>query len=163
MISVGSQIILSEKLAIKNKNHTREYKYKVENPFFLKEKITGKTPNNFTIIKSITIIIVYVIRLKKNLSYFSLLSHTLIISLKGGNTLLSPFYFLLHAQLSLDCLLFSKHFTLGCSLSFFLCGFLFLCSCTYSPYVFSKTAAIYSLLSLVFLPSENPFYFLLVS
>ena len=129
----------------------------------MKEKITGKTLNNFTIIKSITIIIVYVIRLKKNLSYFSLLSHTLIISLKGGNTLLSPFYFLLRAQLSLDCLLFSKRFTLSYSLFFFLCGFLFLCSCTYSPYVFSKTAAIYSLLSLGFLPSENPFYFLLVS
>ena len=135
----------------------------MENPFSLKGKTTGQTLNNFTIIKSITIIIVYVIRLKKNLSYFSLLSHTLIISLKGGNTLLSPFYFLLHAQLSLDSLLFSKRFTLGCSLSFFLCGFLFLCSCTYSPYVFSKTAAIYSLLSLGFLPSENPFYFLLVS
>ena len=29
MISVGSQIILSEKLAIQNKNHTQEYKYKV--------------------------------------------------------------------------------------------------------------------------------------
>ena len=49
-------------------------------------------------IKSITIILVYVSRLKKNLSCFSLLSHThththtqrLIISFKGSNTLLSP-------------------------------------------------------------------------
>ena len=51
-----------------------------------------QTSNNFTIIKSITIILVYVSRLKKNLSYFSLLSHThtLIISFKGSNTLLSP-------------------------------------------------------------------------
>ena len=55
----------------------------------------------------------YVSWLKKNLSYFSLLSHTLIISLKGGNTLLFPFYFLLLAHLSLDCLLFSKGLTLG--------------------------------------------------
>ena len=41
-----------------------------------REKTTGQIPNNFTIIKSITIILVYVSRLKKNLSYFSLLSHT---------------------------------------------------------------------------------------
>ena len=74
----------------------------MENPFSLK----GKTPNNFTIIKSITIILVYVSWLKKNLSYFSLLSHThtnylfqrqqhfalssLAIFSKATNPLLSP-------------------------------------------------------------------------
>ena len=39
----------------------------------------GQTPNNFTIIKSITIILVYVSRLKKNLSlffFFCSLTHT---------------------------------------------------------------------------------------
>ena len=35
----------------------------------------------------------YVSRLKKKSLLFSLLSHTLIIFLKGGDTLLSPFYF----------------------------------------------------------------------
>ena len=40
------------------------------------KKTTVQIPNNFIIIKSITIILVYVSRLKKNLSYFSLLSHT---------------------------------------------------------------------------------------
>ena len=49
---VGSQIILSQILAIQNNNHAQEHKIYVENPFSLK----GKTPNNFTIIKSITII-----------------------------------------------------------------------------------------------------------
>ena len=36
----------------------------------LSEKTMGQTPNNFTIIKSITITFVYVSRLKKNLSCF---------------------------------------------------------------------------------------------
>ena len=36
----------------------------------------GQTLNRFTIIKSITIILMYVPQLKKNLSYFSLLTHT---------------------------------------------------------------------------------------
>ena len=54
----------------------------------------GQTPNNFTINKSITIILVHVSQLKKNLSYFSLLSHThkLIISFKVSNTLLSSLW-----------------------------------------------------------------------
>ena len=65
----------------------------MENPFSLMGKTRGQTPNNFTIIKSITIIFVYVSQLKKNLSYFSLLSHSLIISIKGSNTLISPLYF----------------------------------------------------------------------
>ena len=111
---VGSQLILSTILAIQNNNHTQEHEIYEENPFSLKEKIMGQTLNRFTIIKSITIILMYVPRLKKNLSYFSLLTHThthththtLIISLKDSNTLLSPFYFLLHTQLSLGCLFF---------------------------------------------------------
>ena len=105
----------------------------MENPFSLKEKIEGQTPNQFTIIKSITIILMYVSRLKKNLFFF--FSHTQIISLKGGNTLLSPFYFLLHAWLFLGCLL-SLSGSLLDALSILLCGFLFLC----------------------FLPSETPFF-----
>ena len=107
---VGSQIILSRILAIQNNNHTQEHKIYLENPFSLKGKTTGQILNNFTIVKSITIIIVYVSRLKKNLSYFSFHTHThthtLIISFKSGNTLLSSFYFLLYAQLSLGYLLF---------------------------------------------------------
>ena len=76
----------------------------MENPFSLKGKTTGETPNNFTIIKSITIILVYVSRRKKNLLVF-LFSQTLSLCvlkaatlcsllldyfLEGGNTLLSP-------------------------------------------------------------------------
>ena len=64
-------------LAIQNNNHTQEHKIYVETPFFLKgKKTTGQTPNNFSIIKSITIILMYVSWLKKNPSYFSLLLHT---------------------------------------------------------------------------------------
>ena len=64
----------------------------MENSFFSKRKIMGQTPNNFTIIKSITIILVYASWLKKknkNLFYFSLLSQTHIFFLKGNN----PFIF----------------------------------------------------------------------
>ena len=70
----------------------------------------GQTLNNFTIIKSITIILVYVSGLKKNLCCFSLLLHTFSLCLmvicvflkltlcflllgyllEGSNTLLSP-------------------------------------------------------------------------
>ena len=72
----------------------------MENPLSLKGKTMGQTPNNFTIIKSITLILMYASRLKKkSLLFFFILTHK-IIFLKGGNTLLSPFYFLLHAQLS---------------------------------------------------------------
>ena len=46
----------------------------------------GKTPNNFTIIKSITIILVYVSWLKKNLFCFSLLSLSLSLSLTHTHT-----------------------------------------------------------------------------
>ena len=87
-----------------------------------REKSQDKLWINSLFIKSITIILVYVSRLKKNLPCISLLSHTLIIFLKCGNTLLSPFYFLLHALLSLVCILFSKWLTLGCSFFFFFLG-----------------------------------------
>ena len=46
----------------------------------------------------------YVSRLKKISLLFFLLSHTLIIFLKGDNTLLFHFYFLLHLHLSLSLL-----------------------------------------------------------
>ena len=77
-ISIGSQIILSIILAVQNNNHTQKHKYLHGKPFLLKgkKKTMGQTSNNFTIIKPITIIFVYVSRLKKNLSYFSLLTHT---------------------------------------------------------------------------------------
>ena len=91
----------------------------MENPFSLslKRKTTGQTPNNFTIIKSITIIFVYISQLKKKkyLSYFSLLSHMQIIFLHGDD----PFFFYLfttrHPPLSFTVrhLLF-----LGCVLLF---------------------------------------------
>ena len=83
---VGFQIILSQILAIQNNNHTQNTNIYMENPFSLKGKITRQTPNNFIIVKSITIILVYTSRLKKeNFSYFSLLSHTKIFFFKGSN------------------------------------------------------------------------------
>ena len=129
-LCVGSQIILSTILIIRNNNHIQEYKIYVENYFSLKEKTIGQISNNFTIVKSITIIIVYVSRLKKNLSYFSLLSHTLIIYFKGGNTLLSP-----------PCLSSRRRqlFTLS------------------SLAIFLKVAIPYSLFPPAFLPNENIF------
>ena len=53
----------------------------MENLLFSKEKTTWQILNNFIIIKSIKIIIVYVSGLKKNLSYFSLFSHTYFLCL----------------------------------------------------------------------------------
>ena len=46
------------------------------NPFLLKGKMTRQISNNFTIIKLITIILVYVSRLKKKISLIFLFSHT---------------------------------------------------------------------------------------
>ena len=75
---VGSQIILSKnyqfKIAITHVN-TNIY---IKNPFSLKWKITRQTSNNFTIIKSITIILMYISQLKKIYIYifFFLPSHT---------------------------------------------------------------------------------------
>ena len=100
----------------------------MENFFFFKRKTTGQIPNNFTIIKSITIILVYVSWLKKKSLLFSLLSHTLIIFLKDGNTLLSPFYFLFHAQLYFLTIFFSSSFSF---FSFFLFSF-FSCAAPFS-------------------------------
>ena len=68
----------------------------MENPFSLKGKTTRQTPNNFIIIKSISIILMYVSQFlkkkKKSLLFFFTFTHThtLIISFKGNNTLLSP-------------------------------------------------------------------------
>ena len=63
----------------------------VENPFSLKGKITRQTLNQFHYSQiNYNISCVYLMAKKKNLSYFSLLSHTLIIYLEGDNALLSP-------------------------------------------------------------------------
>ena len=75
---VGFQIILSQILAIQNNNHTQNTNIYMENPFSLKGKITRQTPNNFIIVKSITIILVYASRLKKKkkpLLFFFALTH----------------------------------------------------------------------------------------
>ena len=95
----------------------------MENPFSLKGKIIGQTLNNFTIIKSITIIVVYVSRLKKILSYSSLLSNTHKLSVSKVAilcTLLSIF-FSTHSSLPLSYLLFSKQLPLGYFLFFLVC------------------------------------------
>ena len=92
----------------------------MENPLSLKGKTTRQTPNNFTMIKSITIIFVYVSRLKK--IYFIFLcfhTHTLIISFKGGKLLLSPFYFFSPRTFLLAVFFFFKRLPLGCFLFFF--------------------------------------------
>ena len=124
-IVVGSQIILSIILAIQNNNHTQEHKIYMKNPFFLKGKTTGQIPNNFTIIKSITIIFVYISWLKKKSLLLSLLWHTLNIFLKCDNTLLSHFYFSSpYTALSLGCLLSLSDFLLT-ALSIQLCVPLF--------------------------------------
>ena len=123
---VPNNIITNISKKKKKKTTTQEHIIYVENPFSLKGKMKGQTPNNFVIIKSITIILVYVSRLKKKSLLFSLLSHTLIIFLKGGNTLFSPFiFFSTHNSLSWLSS-FSKQLTFGCSLSLFLlCGIFF--------------------------------------
>ena len=156
---VGSRIILPQILAIQNNNYTKEHKYLCGKLFLLEGKTTGQTPNNFTIIKSITIILVYVSWLNKNFSCFSLLSHTNYLSQKRQHFALSFLFSSPRTALS-----WLSSFSLNSSLlatlsSFsFLCGFLFLYSCTYSLYVFSKALVPYSLLFLTFLPSENPFF-----
>ena len=103
----------------------------------------------------------YISRLNKNISYFSLFSHTQIISLKGGNTLLSHFYFLLPTQLSLGCLLLSKRLTFGCSLFFLV--WLPLSLLLRTLFVSFRRRQPLTLSFLVFLSNENPFYSLLVS
>ena len=89
---VTSQIILPSILSIQNSNCTQKYKYLCRKSFLLEGK---KTRENlqicFTIIKSITIFLVYVSWLKKNFSYFSLLSHTLSMCLTKVITFCSLF------------------------------------------------------------------------
>ena len=121
---VGSQIILSIILVMQNNNHIQEHKIYVENPFSLKGNTTGQISNQFTIIKSITIIFVYISKLKKNLSYFSLLSHTLIFSQWQPHFALSFLFSSPHTTLSLGYLL-SLSGSLLVALSFLLYGFLF--------------------------------------
>ena len=130
----------------------------MENLFSLKGKITGQTLNNFTIIKSITIIIMYVSRLKENFSCFSLLSYNTNYLFQRRQHFTLFFFFFSTYSFFLVVFFFSKRLPLGCSLSFFLCGVLYFCSCTYSFCVFSKAAVPYSLLPLAFLPSQNPFF-----
>ena len=112
---VGSQIILSIILVMQNNNHTQEHKIYVENPFSLKGNTTGQISNQFTIIKSITIIFVYISKLKKNLSYFSLLSHTNFLSKAATLCSLLSISFSTHNTLSWLSS-FSKRPPLGCSL-----------------------------------------------
>ena len=129
----------------------------MENPFSLKGKTRRQTPNNFTMIKSVTIILVYVSRLKKNLSYF-------LCSLTRTNYLFQMRqHFALSFLFSSPCTTLSwlSSFSLSCPIlaaisSFsFLYDFLFLCPCTHSLSVFSKAAVPCYLLQPVFLPSEN--------
>ena len=76
------------KIAITHKNTNIYVKY----PFSLKEKITGHTSNNFTIIKSIIIILMYASQLKKK-SLIFLYSHTHKLSFSKAVIL---FLFFLH-------------------------------------------------------------------
>ena len=121
----------------------------MENPFSLKGKITGQTLNNFTIIKSIKIIVVYVSRLKRILSYSSLLSNTHKLSVSKVAilcTLLSIF-FSTHSSLSLSYLLFSKWLPLGYFLFFLACHlvalfsfFFFNMQHTHMPFIHKKAS-----------------------
>ena len=112
---------------------------------------------NLLFIKSITIVFVHVSWLKKKPLLFSLLSHTLIIILKGNNTLLSPFYFLLHAQLSLSWLSsFSLSGSLLVAFSFFLCS-------TYFSIFFNMQQYSLLLLSLLWLSFQKRQHFTLSS
>ena len=81
-----------------------------------------QTLNNFTIIKSITIIGVYVSWLKKNLSFFPLLTHTHTqkLSLSKATILYSLLFIFSSTNSSLLAVFFfSKRFPLGCFLFFF--------------------------------------------
>ena len=68
----------------------------MENPFSLKGKTTGQTPNNFTIIKSITTILVYAPRLKKKFSPIFLCSHTHKVSFSKATILFLFFFTMRH-------------------------------------------------------------------
>ena len=73
----------------------------MENHFSLKGKTTKQISNNFTIIKSITIILIYVSRLKKNLLFFFALTHTNYLSQKAIILLL--FFFTMWHPLLFHC------------------------------------------------------------
>ena len=119
----------------------------------------GQTPNNFIIIKSITVILVYISRLKKNLSYFSLLSHTQIISLKGDNTLHSPFYFFsTHSSLSWLSS-FSISGSLLAALSFFLCGNPCYCSLFNVQHTSSICSSLFPLVCILLFSTRMPFIY----
>ena len=94
-------------------NHAQEHKYLREKPFLLEGKTMRQTPNNFTIIKSITISLVYVSRLKKNLSFFVTLTHTNYLSQRQQHFTL---FSLLHSFL-LVVFFFSKQLPLGHTLN----------------------------------------------
>ena len=106
----------------------------------------------------------YVLRLKKNLSCFSLLSfslshtHTNYLFQRRQHFTLSFLFssprtaFSWLSSFSLNGVLLAAFFSF-----YFLCDFLFLCSCTYSLCVFLKAAAPYSLIPLAFLLSEIHF------
>jgi len=98
----------------------------VENPFSLKGKTMGQTPNNFNIIKSITIVLVYVSQLKKKISIvFFAHTHTNYLSQRRQHFALSFLFSSSRTALSwLSSLSLSG--SLLAALSFFLCGFLFL-------------------------------------
>ena len=138
----------------------------MENPFSLKRKAMEKTPNNFIIIKSIKIILVYVSRLKKNLFFFFFsLTHTLIISFKGGNTLLSPPW--LSSRRRQPFALFPLAIFLKAAIPYTLLPLAFLLSenlfslswfhALFSLAIFLKVAIPFILLPLVFLLSKNLF------
>ena len=61
----------------------------MKTPFSWREKTIGQIPNNFIIIKSITIILVYVSWLKKKISLIFLYSHTHKLSFSKAATLFS--------------------------------------------------------------------------
>ena len=112
-------------LAIQNNNYTQEHKIYVKNIFSLKGKTMGETHNQFTIIKSIIIILVYVSRLKKNLSYFFFaFTHTNYLSQRRQHFALFFLFSSPCTALSLSCLLSLSSFLLA-ALSIHLCVHLF--------------------------------------
>ena len=123
----------------------------MENPFSLKGKTTGQTPNNFTIIKSITIILVYASLLKKkNLSYFSLFSHTK-LSFSKAATLCSLLFIFFSMHNSLSWLSsFSKRLPLGCSL--FPCAAILVATLTFA---LCATRPIHELVRVWFVPNSE--------
>ena len=107
----------------------------MENPFSLKGKIIGQALNNFTIIKSIKIILVYVSQLKK-ISFiflgFHTHTHTNYLFQRWRHFTLSFLFFSPRTALSQQSSFSLSGSLLAALSSFsFLCSFLFLYSCTY--------------------------------